>query len=438
MGSGRKAALTALEKCRRAGAWSDAVIGSVMDASGLGGRERGFCTALCYGVVQRLYLLDHYIFTYCTMTKLEPKVLDILRISVYQLLFMDRVPDSAAVNEGVKLCRELGYGRAAGLVNAVLRKIAADKSLPPVAGGEEKRLSVIYSCPEPLIKLYREFFDAEETERLLKAQNEPAPLFVQVNTMKTSCRALLERFQAQGIKCREHESLSDCIAAEASGNVESFPGFDEGAFYIQDPAAKISASLMEPKAGTCILDLCAAPGGKSFAAAVLSGGRAKITACDLHENKLSRLEKGADRLGFDNIKTCANDARRVRPEWKESFDSVICDVPCSGLGVIRKKPDIRYKELDGFGQLEAVQRDILAAAAEYVRPGGILVYSTCTVRREENGLAVERFLEECPDFSAEDFRLPGGKSSRGGMYQFWPHIDGTDGFFAAKLRRKSK
>ena len=440
MAGARQAALTALERCRRSGAWSDAVLGGVMDSAGLDRRERALCAQLCSGVMQNMYLLDYYIGCYCTTKpeKLEPKVRDILRVSAYQIIFLDRIPNSAAVNEGVKLCRALGYGRAGGLVNAVLRRLTKNaSSLPPVqAENSVKELSIKYSCPEELTRYITRLLGFEQGEALLRAQNEPPPVTVQCNTVRTDTASLLESLRRHGVEVDKHPFLADCLIVDRAGAISELEEFRAGLFYVQDAAAKLAVMAARPGAGDRVLDMCAAPGGKSFAAWTLSGGGARITACDLHENKLRRIRDGAERLGITELETFASDGRVFRPEWESAFGVVIADVPCSGLGVIRKKPDIRYKDAAGFENLPAIQAGILANASRYVRPDGVLLYSTCTFRREENNDVVSAFLKGNGNFAAEDFELPGGLCSSGGELQLMPHIHGTDGFFIAKLRRK--
>ncbi|MGN1002291.1 MAG: 16S rRNA (cytosine(967)-C(5))-methyltransferase RsmB [Oscillospiraceae bacterium] len=439
MGNARLAALNALEKCRRAGAWSDAVLGSVMENEGLDGRDKALASALCYGVMQNRSFLDYYIDQYATVktARMEPKVRDILRLSAYQLLLMDRIPASAAVNEGVKLCRSLGYARAAGLVNAVLRRLAENAgSLPAIrAATETQRLSIQYSHPLWLVEDFVDLLGTEEAERLLACHNRTAPVTIQVNTLKTDGPTLAAALEKRGIRAEAHDFLPDCLVLPESGAVAGLPELEQGLFYVQDPAARLSVLAAEPKPGQKILDCCAAPGGKSFAAAISSGGQAAITACDIHENKLKRLREGAERLGISSISTCAADGRKFRPEWEGAFDLVIADVPCSGLGVIRKKPDIRYKDPAAFAALPDLQLAILQNVSRYVKTGGTLVYSTCTVREEENRAVVERFLKENSGFAAQDFTLPGALRSENGMLQLWPQRQGTDGFFFAKLRR---
>ena len=437
MADARAAALTALEKCRRAGAWSDAVLGSVMDEVGLRGPDRGLCTALCYGVLQNRTLLDHCIQAYSSLPlrKVEPKVLDILRLSAFQLLLLDRIPASAAVNEGVRLCRRLGYARAAGYVNAVLRKLSAAGEIPEIAGTELQRLSIRWSHPEWLTAELLERLGPEETEQLLALDNAVCPTAMQVNTLKTTAAALLDSLRADGVEARPHPLLPDCLLCDTPGDLTRTAAYREGGFYVQDAAARFAVLAAAPRAGERVLDVCAAPGGKSFAAAMSAEGKAEITACDIHENKLGRIRESARRLGLAHISTFAQDARENRPEWNGAFDLVIADVPCSGLGVIRKKPDIRWKAREGLDALPAIQSAILENASRCVRPGGRLLYSTCTVRAAENEAVAGAFLAGHPGFSPLPFRSPWDGLREDGTLQLWPQRQGTDGFFIALMRR---
>ena len=434
MADGRKAALVLLEKCRRGGAWSDAVLGSILDAEGLASRERAFAAALCYGVLQNRLLLDHVIGQCATMPlrKIEPKVLDILRIAAYQLMFMDKVPAAAAVDSAVKLCKSLGYARASGLVNAVSRRIAEGAFTVP-QGHEPEALSLRYSHPLWMVERLTSLLGAEEAEAFCRCNNAPAPITLQINTLRTDAKTLLAALIAHGLEAEIHPFVPDCILLK-NGSVTSVPEFQQGNFYVQDAAAKLSVLAAGPQKGQRILDVCAAPGGKSFAAAIVSGG-AEITACDLHEKKLVRIKQGTLRLGIEDITLRAMDARQPCPEFTERFDLVIADVPCSGLGVIRKKPDIRYKDPSELAGLPEVQSAILRNVCSYVRPGGTLLYSTCTVLPEENADVCTAFLKDAPSFAPEDFSLPGGFESSGGMLQLWPQRNGTDGFYIAKMKK---
>lgn len=434
MGDARSAALLVLEKCRRAGAWSDAVLGSVMDAQKLSGRDRALAAAIAYGVMQNRMLLDHVIAARSTvdMRKIEPKILDLLRIGAYQLLLLDRIPASAAVDSAVQLCRNLGFGHASGFVNAVLRAIAREPDCFPT-GQDAASLSLRWSHPQWLTELYLRMLGPEEAADLLRADNDPVPITLQTNLLRTDTETLLNRLLGQGLRCSWHPAVPDCLLLEG-GDVRRLPEYRNGDFYVQDAAARMAVMAAAPQPGQRILDVCAAPGGKTFAAAIASRDT-EILACDLHENKLRRIRQGAERLGLERISLRALDARTYVPGYDGRFDLVIADVPCSGLGVIRKKPDIRYKDPKAFAALPPIQRAILENVSRYVKPGGTLLYSTCTILPEENSGVCEAFLAAHPEYVGEDFCLPDGTESRGGMLQLWPQRNGTDGFFIAKMRR---
>ena len=439
MGSARRAALTVLERCRRAGAWSDALLGSVLEQEGLNPRDRGLATAICYGVQQNRLLLDYVLASRSDrpLGRVEPKLLDLLRVSACQLMFFEKIPPSAAVNEAVKLCRELGYARAAGYVNAVLRRVAAAPGIPPeLAGQGAEQLSIRTSHPLWLVEELFSYLDPAEAEALLEGNNRPAPLCMQTNILRADTPALLEALRGEGIAAEKNPVLPDCLTASSPGDFMKGAAFRDGLFYVQDAGAAFAVRAAEPSPGQRILDLCAAPGGKSFAAAIRSGGGAEITACDKHANKLRRLDAGAERLGLsERITSVAADGREPRAEWEGAFDLVLADVPCSGLGVIRKKPDVREKKPEDFLRLPGLQLSLLENAGRCLRPGGTLLYSTCTFRREENGDVVGAFLERNPGFAPVDFASPWGDLSESGMLQLWTTRQGTDCFFIAKLRK---
>lgn len=427
----RQAALDVLEKCRRSGAWSSAAIDGVIKKYGLDSKSAALATALSLGVIQNETLCDYYIDCFST-SKIEPKVRDVLREAVFQLLFMDRIPQSAAVNEAVLLCKSLGYSRASGFVNAVLRKICGNLDvLPDIPKDDEAEyLSIKYSHPKWLAKRIIADKGFEFAESFFASNNRAAETCIQINTLKTDTYSLEEEFEAAGIDFRRHEWLEDALIV--NGNVTKLPGFETGKFYVQDPAARCAVYIADVKPGMKVLDACAAPGGKSFAAAISMKNEGRITSCDLHEKKLGLIKKGAERLGISIISAETYDARTPRTE---EFDIIIADVPCSGLGVIRKKPDIRFKEeskLEGLGE---IQLAILNNVSQNVKVGGELIYSTCTIIKEENEDVVNNFLFAHPEYICEAFILPNGRAVDSGMYTFWPNIDGTDGFFVCKLRR---
>ena len=385
------------------------------------------------GVLQNMTLCDHYIDCFSrASSKIEPKVRDILRCAAYQILFMDKIPTSAAVNEAVALCKKLGYSRAAGFCNAVLRKLGNTEKLPEIAGkGTAEHLSIKYSHPKWLAEYIVNRRGYDGAEAFFKANNAAPETALQVNTLKIDADGLLEKLKDGGVPCAKHPWLPDCVIA--TGNVASMPGFAEGLFYVQDPAAKcavLCAGLSEPAR---VLDACAAPGGKSFAAAIAMKDRGSIDSCDIHEKKIRVIKSGAQRLGLGSVNAFLRDAREP---VNEEYDVIIADVPCSGYGVIRKKPEIRFKPQADCAGLPPIQAAILENLSNAVRRGGVIVYSTCTVLSEENEDIVKAFLAEHSDFTAESFTLPNGETANDGYMTFWPDIHGTDGFFVCKLRRK--
>ena len=435
----RDAALEALLQMERKGAWSDGSLKRITAQAGLDGRDAALCTRLTYGVVQNRTLLDYCIDSWCSQraARLEPVVAGVLRLGIYQILFMDKVPDRAAVHETVELVKRRGKTRAAGMVNAVLRKCVASKNaLPPLPQKDiAARLTVQYSHPRWLVERLTALVGEREAEAFLRLDNEPVPTAIQTNTLKTTSDALAEELRAAGVELRVHPWLEGCFEVTGTGDLERLPAFAEGRCTVQDAAARLAAVMADPQPGDRVLDVCAAPGGKSFAMAMLMGNGGDILSCDIHPHKLKLIESGAARLGITIVRTALADGRERHAAWVEQADVVLADVPCSGLGIIRKKPDIRWKDPALLAQLPPIQSAILDNAAGYVRPGGVLVYSTCTVLPEENGGVAEAFLAAHPEFTKEEFTLPGiGKCD--GEVTLWPQRHGTDGFYICRMRRR--
>ena len=434
----RECALSVLVSCRRNGAWADAALKAQLSKTPLSAQDAALCSRIVYGVMQNELLLNWFLSAYCTqkLDHLQPPLADILRIGAYQILFLDKVPDHAAVSESVELCRTNGRSAASGLVNAVLRKVAQHKSnLPPLPEGNIARLSIAYSHPQWLVKKLVSLLGVEEADRFLRIDNEAAPMTVQVNPLKTDADALARELAGDGVKAVPHGWVPDCFELSGTGDLTTLTAFYQGRFTVQDAAAKLVTYAAGFEKGQDVLDVCAAPGGKSFAAAFAMENEGHILSCDLHENKLRRIREGAQRLGITCIETAAADGRVFREEWAGRFDTVICDVPCSGLGIIRKKPDIRYKDVRELKALPEIQRAILENSARYVRPGGVLVYSTCTVLPEENENVTDAFLSSHPEFIYEEFSLPNGEAAPGYL-TLWPQRNGTDGFYLSRMRRR--
>ncbi len=427
--SARASALRVLNACRQNGAWADAALAAELGRENLSAPDTALTSRIVYGVLQTRMLLDYYLSAYCTqrLDHLQQPLPDILRIGAYQILYLDKVPDHAAVSESVELAKAGKRGAAAGLVNAVLRKLSQSKTrLPALPTDPTDRLSIETSHPRALTERMIAVLGTEEAEAFLRANNALAPVTVQVNPLKTTADKLLTELKNAGIDAKMHPWVPDCLELTGVGDLTTLPAFYRGEFLVQDAAARLASLGIEP--GMRVLDVCAAPGGKSFSAAFAMRGEGSIVACDLHENKLKRIRDGAARLGIDCIETQTADGREFRADWAEAFDAVLCDVPCSGLGIIRKKPDIRYKDMAAFAALPEIQSAILENASRYVKPGGALIYSTCTVLPEENDGVTGAFLRRHSEFTP----IPDDHGAA-----FWPQRDQTDGFYIFRMRRNA-
>ena len=322
---------------------------------------------------------------------------------------------------------------APGLVNGVLRSAVRERdNLKAPTGWQEQ-----YSHPQKLIDFLKSYV-GKKTEGMLRANNETPETVVQVNTLRTTAEALAQRLEAEGVTAKPHGWMENAMVLSGTGNIENLPSFREGLFYVQDTAAKLSVLCAQIPENSHVLDCCAAPGGKSFAAAMGMQGSGSIISCDFYAHKAELIAGGAKRLGLTNITARQQDATVHVRDWEEKMDALICDVPCSGYGIIRKKPDIRYKDPDTMKDLPALQLQILCNQATYVRPGGVLLYSTCTLVRSENEGVVEAFLEKFPNYCLEPLPLPEiFPKNESGMLALVPGEYDTDGFFIARLRRKA-
>lgn len=438
----REAAMLSLNACQRQGGWSDGTLKKQLAAAGLDSRDAALATQLCFGVIQNQLLLDFYLskFSNIPLKRMEGKVVQILRLGAYQMLFLDKIPHSAAVNSAVSLTRShCKNPRAPGMVNGILRSFERSLNHLPTIPEDDPvyYCSTLYSHPEWLVREFCSVLGLEETSSLLQTNNGQPPMTIMVNTTLTTAAKLCAKLEQQGVEYRPHPWLDNCLILSKTGDLEQLDAFRQGLFYVQDPASRLAILAAEPKAGMKVLDCCAAPGGKSFAAAIAMENQGSVLSCDLHPHKKTLIQAGAERLGLDIITPATSDAKIFHPEWEKAFDLVVVDAPCSGLGVIRKKPDIRYKDPVSLEGLPDIQLSILNNAANYVRPGGVLLYSTCTLLRRENEGVVEAFLHGYGDFKGVPFTLPGpiGEVTCG-ILTLWPHLHGTDGFFIAKLKRE--
>lgn len=432
----RETALNALIACRKSGAWSNGVLKELTRRDRLDSRDAALATRLCYGVLQNRNRLDFTLRQLLTgrLKDLHPVVRDILHLGLYQIYELDKIPDSAAVNESVALAKKYCKNpKAASLVNGVLRSAVRTRGQlkEPVSYADR------YSHPDELISLLKQNLPKGKLEATLIADNTAPQTVVQVNTLRISAAELVQRLAADQVQAQPHGWMKDCLILSGTGSIENLPSFREGCFYVQDPASRLSVLCAGlPKEDIRVLDCCAAPGGKSFAASIAMEGRGSITSCDIHGHKTELITGGAARLGLTNITPRQQDATVPVPQWENAMDAVLADVPCSGLGIIRKKPDIRYKDLAQTEQLPQLQLQILKTQASYVKPGGILMYSTCTLLRRENEDVVNAFLAQHPDFHPEPLPLPEVfPQNESGMLTLIPGEYDTDGFFICRLRR---
>lgn len=436
----RELAYTALMRVEQDGSYSNIALDRLLSESSLSGRDKGFCSKLFYGVLENRLLLDYNIAVRSKIPagEIETGTMVLLRMGLYQLFFADSVSSAAAVNETVELCREKGFGRAAGFVNGVLRSAARDRLLlPDLKKGKNKYLSIKYSCPEKIIKLWRQSYGDDLTLASLEALQGRPPLCIRVNTLKTTAQELKSSLESMGIGAEYSRSVENCLLLTGAGAIEELEQYRQGLFHVQDTASQLCSRTLSPVKGCTMLDVCAAPGGKTFTCAELMKNKGKIIACDKYDSRLRLVKSGAGRLGINIIETMAGDA--AASEFVQA-DRVLCDVPCSGLGIIRRKPELRYKPDLGLSELPQIQYEILCNASRFVKSGGYLLYSTCTLNPEENNLNAQRFIKEHRDFSPASISLPEGierkYTEEENELTLFPEKNGTDGFFISLFRRK--
>lgn len=426
----RKMALSILARWEAGDAYINLAIGRAAEA--LPDAERRYLTALLYGTVERKLTLDYAIGVLARRSDVSPAARLILECGLYELFYL-HTPPHAAVNAWVDLAHSRGER---GFINGVLRAACRMEAppLPPREKNEMRYLSLRYSVPTETVRRLAAVL-CEETEAFLAATEREPTMTLRVNTCRISRDAFLAALREQGIDAAPTAFAPDGVRLAATCPPRSLIGFDEGWFFVQDEASQIATEALGAEPGETILDLCACPGGKSFGSAIRMHDTGRVLACDLHASKLSLIESGAARLGLCSVSTAAQDATVADPARFASADRVLCDVPCSGLGVLSGKPDLRYKDPRVADALPSLQSAILANAAAYVRDGGVLFYSTCTVNPQENEAITDAFLSVHPDFSHEDFAV-GALASSHGRLTLYPHRHGTDGFYMAKFRRR--
>lgn len=433
MANPRQIAFEALLKIENDGAYSNIALDFLLSKSDCDTRDRAFVSNLFYGVIERKLTLDYQISLYLSrpINKLKSGVLAILRLGAYQILFMDKVPSSAAVNESVNISKKNGLSFASGLINAVLRKIDKNGLKLPSEEKYSEYLSVKFSCPEWLINKWIKEYGKDNTTGILEHSIALSKNYIKVNNSLITTEALIKELENEGVSTTRTE-LSDCLEIVLGGkSVESLDCFKKGYFHVQDMACQLCAKAVTQGTYSRVYDLCAAPGGKSYSIAENMVDSGSVYSFDIHEHRVTLIKNGAERLKLVNVNALVGDAT-VFNEQLEEADAVLCDVPCSGFGIIGRKPEIKYKNPDEIKQLPSLQLNILINGSRYVKKGGRLIYSTCTLSQSENEKVCRRFLQQTdkfrpinplPDFTADEF------------ITLMPHIHGTDGFFIACFER---
>lgn len=427
----RQTAFEILCKIQRDSSYSNLALESALDNSEMSGVEKAFTSALVYGVIERLYTLDFEISQYLSqhLKKLKPQLLTILRMGTYQILFMDKIPDSAAINESVKLTKKNSMSFASGLVNAVLRKVCNNGIT------ETDDMTVKFSAPEWLCKLWSSAYGDDNCQKLLESTFGYADTVIRVNTLKTDADKLISILNNEGITAEKSAVINDALIITKSGALHKTKAYTDGLFHVQDTSSQLCCKALNVQSDDIVLDVCAAPGGKSFTLCQMLENSGMVYSFDIHQHRIKLIENGAKRLGITNLTAMENDASLFNATIPQA-DKILCDVPCAGLGVIRKKPEIRYKNYDEINSLPELQYQILKTSSEYLKVGGTLVYSTCSLNPDENENVIKRFLDENKNFESVKILAELPRYSNDTDYiSLMPHIHGCDGFFIAAVRK---
>lgn len=431
MKSARQTAFEILNKIQRNNSYSNLALDGALDDADININDKRFVSALVYGVTERRITLDYNLSLYLSqpLKKLKPEALTALRLGAYQILFMDKIPDSAAVNESVQLVKKNGAAFASGLVNAVLHKIVKN------GFKSDGSMSIMYSAPKWLCDMWINSYGQENAEQILSSSFGPVETVLRVNTEKTSVDNLIETLLAEGFECEINPNIENSLVVKNGGAIHKTKAFQSGLFHVQDTASQLCCKALKPREGDTVIDICAAPGGKSFTVAENMNNTGKLISCDIYKHRLKLVSDGAKRLGLNNIETIENDGSAYNPDIP-SADKILCDVPCSGLGVIRKKPEIRFKKSEEVDKLKDLQYSILCISSRYLKVGGELVYSTCSLNPDENEKIIGKFLTEHDNF--ESVRVLPELERYGENTDYitlMPHIHGCDGFFVSCVKR---
>ncbi len=435
----RKLVLSALMRMEREEGYSNLVWNNTLENATLSSQQTAFATTLFYGVLERQMTLDYIINTYSkTKTnKMKPMVRFCLRMGVYQLHFMEGVADHAAINETVGLVKKSAFRSLAPFVNGVLRSVQR--------GGKELQgleslplstaLSVQYSVPEDLVAHYITHYGSDLTKELLPAFVGGRPLYLRVNTLKITPQELCDLLKTSGIEMAVHETFENTLQVQGGGNPFATSAYEQGLFYAQDPASGYCCKALSVEPDMRVLDVCAAPGGKSFTLSCMMNNKGELVSCDLYDHKINLMQQGASRLGITCMTPVLRDANSGEDMGK--FQRILCDLPCSGLGVLGRKPEIRYKVVTFLDNFPAMQYGMLCKNLQWLQQGGVLVFSTCTLNPKENEENLARLLTEHPDLEPYPIlpELPRVLGEEAHYINLLPHVHGTDGFFIGAVRK---
>ncbi len=409
-------------------------------------KDKVFITEIVYGTLKHRLKIDYIInfFSKTPVNKMKPVIKNLLRMSVYQMFYLDKVPVSAVINEAVKIAKKRKFMNLAGFVNGVLRQIERNKDAVVYPDKDEDLtayLSISYSMPEWIIKNWLLSYDIETTERICAALNKRARVCIRINTLKADKNQVQEALKKEKISYEEGALLDEAMYIDHPGSLAQLQSFQEGLWTVQDESAMLTAHVVDPKPGEKILDMCSAPGGKSIHMAALMQNKGEIISTDVHDHKIELIEKNADRMGAHIIHAALQDGTESNPDFIEAFDRVLLDAPCSGLGILKRKPDIRYsKTPEDISEIAQLQKRLAAQAVRYIKEGGTLVYSTCTLSREENE-EVARYIQEDLGLELSDIadtipiKLRPFMKNKGSIH-ILPYAADTDGFFIACFKKK--
>lgn len=434
----RQLAYDVLIDIQQNGAYANLALDKALLRSKLNKSDRRLATELVYGCTKMQLHLDQIIKSYCDLKKVDKKTLQLLRMAVYQMTYLEKIPDHAIINETVELSKKVGL-HSDKFINGVLRSMLREEK--PIKWPDKRKqrnqyIAKWYSFPQWLIDGWVKEYGFADTERLCEYFNNPAQTWIRVNTLKATAEEIKSVFEHLNIEYVQHPALPEAFCLKSLQKIKKSSLFKQGKIIVQDLSAMLPALVLNPSKGNQVLDMCAAPGGKTTYLSAIMNNSGSIMACDLHPHRVELIEHNVKRLGVENVRCYAGDATALPNDCYVRFDAVLLDAPCSGLGVLNRRADLRWRiRKSSLPEIEQLQEQLLDAACHYLKPQGTLVYSTCTLNKNENEYQIKRFLEKHPNFECVPFECL-GETCESGQKTIYPYIDQTDGFFIAKLVRK--